>query len=29
MRMIQDEVKAAYGVDLEPEIIVIGEDPSE
>ena len=29
MRMIQDKVKAAFGVDLEPEVVVIGEDPGE
>ncbi|HHY75259.1 MAG TPA: UDP-N-acetylmuramate dehydrogenase [Firmicutes bacterium] len=29
MRIIQEKVKATYGVDLEPEIVVIGEDPRE
>ena len=29
MEMIQAKVKAAYGVDLEPEVVVIGEDPCE
>ncbi|MGI6667238.1 MAG: UDP-N-acetylmuramate dehydrogenase [Bacillota bacterium] len=29
MRMIQDKVKAAFDVDLEPEVVVIGEDPGE
>ena len=29
MEMIQAKVKAAYGVDLEPEVVVIGEDTRE